>query len=663
PWPGGRFNHYLFDLNRDWSWSTQQETQQRLRLYREIMPHVHVDFHEMDYSSTYFFFPAAHPLHREFPAEVKHWGEIFARGNSRALDRHGVPYFTGESFDLFYPGYGDSWPTFNGAIGMTYEQAGHGRAGLAIRRPDGTLLTLADRARNHFLTSIATLETAIRHRTARSRDFFRFWDDALRNTASPRGYLIPPGNDPNRTARMVNTLLRQGVEVHRLGEPLQTDARPYYAQRNSRETFPAGTYFVSLNQPQRRLVTALLEPRSEVRDTFFYDVSAWSLPVAYGLKAYTTDTPLPRTASLVTEGLIRGTVSGGKATFAYLIPWDRTDAVKLAWQLLDRGFHVSVAHRWFETGGRRFEAGTIVAFVGANPDSLHDVIPALAATYGVDVFATATGMTDTGISLGSNRIRPLKRPEIAVITDAPVGANDFGELWFMFDREFGIPFTAIRAREFSGIQLSRYSVIIFPDGGEYRSVFDTTMTAKLKRWVEEGGVVIGIEGGARFLTKNRSGITPALVEDEKKNEDKTKAELEEEKARAERIKQQTLFEKQESDRLERIPGTIFRALVDTTHPIGFGYEREVYVLKGNAPSYQLLETGHTVVRYTKDSTSVSGYALPARSRRIAGMGAVQEYTIGNGKAVLFGESITFRMFWTGFQKMLFNAVLFLPPVR
>jgi hypothetical protein len=174
PWPGGRTNHYYFDLNRDWSWLTQEESRARIAFYRQWMPHTHVDLHEMGPSSTYFFFPAAPPFHQALPPEVATWGKIYGAANAAALDKVGAAYYVGENFDMFYPGYGDSWPTFNGAIGMTFEQAGSGRAGVAIRRPDGTLLTLHDRVRNHFITALTTVETTVRRRQERLRDFAAF---------------------------------------------------------------------------------------------------------------------------------------------------------------------------------------------------------------------------------------------------------------------------------------------------------------------------------------------------------------------------------------------------------------------------------------------------------------------------------------------------------
>ncbi|HWP82738.1 MAG TPA: M14 family metallopeptidase [Bacteroidota bacterium] len=659
PWPRGRTNHYYFDLNRDWAWMTQKETQARIPLYREWMPHVHVDFHEMSYQASYFFFPAAVPVHSDYPPEVKKWGRIYGEGNAAAFDELGISYYTQEFFDLFYPGYGDSWPTFNGAIGMTYEQAG--QVGVAIKKANGETLTLRDRARNHFITGMATLETTVKNKKERLKDFRKFWETALRSTSRTKGFIIPPQPDPNRAARLVNILLAQGIEVHRLKESVQLTAQKFFAKQSSRENFPAGTYVVSLEQPQSRLAKAVLEPQTALQDTFFYDVSAWSLPVAFGIPAYLTESPLPPSAELITAlPIAAGGLVNGKASYAYLIPWERNDAVKVAWQLLEKGFALNVASRSFEVDKRTFGAGTIIAFVGNNSDSLHDVIGRLAVANGVDVYSASTGLTEKGINLGSSRVRPIRRAEIAVVADTPVRANGFGEMWYMFDQEYRIPFTAIRSRELSEVNLSKYQVIILPDGGDYRSVFDSTRVDKLKRWVQDGGILIGIEGAARFFLKSRSGLTSATLVTEKKDDDKTTEEKEKEKQKKEEQKRLTLFEKEERQRIEQIPGSIFSAFVDASHPIGYGYDRELYVLKGNAIPVELNESAHTVARFSPDTLHISGYSVPDLSKRVANSAYIIEFSQGKGKIVLFTEAITFRRFWVGLDRLLLNAVLFLP---
>lgn len=661
PWPGGRTNHYYFDLNRDWAWQTQKETQGRIPLYREWMPHVHVDFHEMGHTSTYFFFPAAAPIHVEYPPEVKKWGMIYGKGNAEAFDKIGQLYYTAESFDLYYPAYGDSWPTFNGAVGMTYEQAGGSRGSFAVRKPSGEILTLRRRALNHFTTSFATLETTVKHKKERLQDFYGFWESGLKNSSRTKGFLIKEGTDPNRAARFVQTLLNQGIEVLQLQEPVQADAQRYFTSKPAKISFPKGTYLVSTQQPQSRLVKALLEPRTALPDTFFYDISAWSLPVAYGLEAYTTESSLPLSARKITEiSTVTGSVVGGRAGYAYLIPWERNDAVKLVWKLLEKGYMLQYATRSFQAVGRNFRAGTVIVLVGPQGESLHADISLSASTFGVDVYSVNSGLTEQGINLGSNYVRAIKKPSIAVVTDSPASSVSYGELWYLFDREYDIPFSAIRGRELGDINLSKYDVLIIPDGGDYRLVLDSAKVAKLRQWVQNGGVLVGIEGGALFLTKNRSGITAAIQESEKKDDEKTKEEKDEEKARKEAQKRETLFEREERERLETIPGAIFKALIDTTHPIGFGYDRELYVMKRSSTPILLPEGALNVGRFTSDSTEVSGYAAKTKAKKIVEAAFIVEFRNGRGRVVLMTETVTFRMFWTGLQKLLLNTILFLP---
>lgn len=661
PWPGGRTNHYFFDLNRDLSWQTQKETQARVQFYREWMPHVHVDYHEMEFSSTYFFFPAAVPVHEALPPEAIKWGKIFGKGNAEAFDRLGLPYYVGERFDMFYPGYGDSWPTFNGATGMTYEQAGGSRAGLAVRKPNGGILTLLERTRNHFITSIATLETSVKNKRERLQDFYNFWATALNSNTSIKGYLIGEQQDPPRASQVVETLLRQGIEVYQISEAAAFQVQHYFASKWAKETLPKGTYFVPTAQPQARLAKTLLEPTTAIRDTFFYDVSAWSLPIATGLQAWVTQSALPAGAvKAVAPIKSTGEIIGDTHAYAYLIPWERHNAIRLVWQLLEKGYPLSVARRPFETAGRYFGAGTVVTLAGSHGDSLSRDLEQLAGRLGVDVYSVKTGLTDKGVSLGSSHVAPIKKANIGIATGSPVSSNDYGELWYLFEKELGIPFTGIRATELGDVDLSKLDVIILPDAYGYQSVFDSSKIDKLKRWIQSGGVLIGIEGGAQFLTKSQSGITTAILKSEKKEEDKSKEEKEQEKAKKELGKRQTLFEKEEKNRLERIPGTIFKVLVDTTHPIGFGLSAEVYAFKSDAPPMELSDAGHNVARFAKDSAQVSGYAAKEKAQKVAEAGYIQEFRQGRGRAVLFAENVTFRRFWSGVEKLLLNAILFLP---
>ncbi|TPW10070.1 MAG: peptidase M14 carboxypeptidase A, partial [bacterium] len=245
PWPGGRYNHYLFDLNRDWAWLSQPESRGRVGAYRQWHPQVHVDFHEMYPNSSYFFFPAAEPIHVQLPQQVRYWADIYGRGNAEAFDRHAWSYFTAESFDLLYPGYGDSWPSLQGATGMTYEQAGHGLAGRAFERPDGTILTLRERLRHHVGASLATLATTRRHREARLIDFHAFFDDAVnRQPDATLAYILPPVADEGRRQELVELLLAHGIRVERATGELKAPGTRNYDGEPLPASFPAGTYVV-----------------------------------------------------------------------------------------------------------------------------------------------------------------------------------------------------------------------------------------------------------------------------------------------------------------------------------------------------------------------------------------------------------------------------------
>jgi hypothetical protein len=661
PWPGGRTNHFFFDLNRDLSWQTQKETRERIQFYREWMPHVHVDYHEMEYSGSYFFFPASVPIHESFPPEVVKWAKVFGKGNAEAFDRLGLPYYVGERFDLFYPGYGDSWPTFNGATGMTYEQAGGARAALAVRKPNGQILTLHDRARDHFVTSFATVETSVKNRKERLQDFYHYWMTALSSNSTIKGYLVSEQEDPGRAAQVIETLLRQGIEVHQLKEQATLFVQEYFSSKWTKEKLAPGTYFVSTEQPQGRLAQALLEPTTAVRDTFFYDVSAWSLPIASGLKAWSTQSTLPPGSvklTTVTEPV--GKIIGDKHAYAFLIPWHRNNAVVMVWRLLEKGYSLSVARRPFETLGQHFVAGTVVAFTGANNDSLAQDVERLAGQCGIDVYAVTTGLTENGVSLGSSYVAPIKKANIAVAVGPPVSSSDYGELWFLLEQELGIPFSAIRATELGDVDISKFDVIILPDASSYQTAFDSSKIDKLRRWVQNGGVLIGIEGGAQFLTKSRSGLTSAIFKTDKKEEDKTKEEKDQEKAKKELAKRQTLYQREEQNRLDHIPGTIFKVLVDTTHPIGFGLPREMFVFKGDGAPLELSDAGQNVARFAKDSVQTSGYVSKERAQKLSEAAYIQEFRIGRGRAVLFAENVTFRRFWSGLEKLLLNTITFLP---
>lgn len=657
PWPRGRTNHYFFDLNRDWAWLTQQETRQRVNLYRQFMPQVYIDYHEMGRESTYFFFPATPPFHPNYPEEVQEWGKVFGKGNASMLDRHGIPYYTGEVFDLFYPGYGDSWPTFNGAIGMTYEQSGGG-TGRAYERKDGHILTLAERAHNHFLTGIASINTAQQSREELLRYFYSFWLKGVEGpSGSIRSVLMKEGKDPNRTADLVDVLLHHGIEVHRttIDQNIRNLTR-FFETTAQRQDIPAGSYVINFNQPKSKLAKTLLEPHSDLPDTFFFDITAWSLPAAYNTDAYWGESVITSNLEPVTGPVrIPGTV-GDKASYAYLIPWDRSKAAVALWELLKKEYSAHFAMRSFSMQENTFPRGTIVIYTHLNNDELHNDITDIAEKHGIDIYSTDTGLSDEGIDLGSNHIRPIVTPKIAVATDRPTIPNEYGEIWYLFDNVYGIPFTPLKSEQIANADLSRYNVLILPgdrSGRGYSEVLDSTAVNKIRSWVRKGGVLITTGGASQFATKEQSELTN-VASSPRNNDENSNAE----KERKEKLKRMGLQERQEFLQRERIAGALLRIELDTTHPIGFGYDDNVVILKRGSETLQLTENGYNVGIF-KEETPVSGYAWDELVEKIHDTAYVIDYPLGEGNVVLFSDNPHFRMFWHGLTKMFINATLFL----
>jgi hypothetical protein len=252
----------------------------------------------------------------------------------------------------------------------------------------------------------------------------------------------------------------------------------------------------------------------------------------------------------------------------------------------------------------------------------------------------------------------MRAPRVAIATGDGVSSNDFGELWYLFERELEYPFTPLDARSLPGVDLLSYDVIILPDGFRWSSIIDSSFGQSLRSWVQKGGTLIALEEASRALARSRSGISPAtLVTDEKKED----AEKKQEEERKKRLAQLTRFEQDEVERLESIPGAIFRVQVDTTHPVGFGFDGPLYVLKGNASPFTTdPETGHVVARFSPDTVAVSGYAHSRRAKQVAGAPYARVYRHGPGSVVLLPESVTFRMFWRGPMRLLLNSILYLP---
>lgn len=672
-WPGSRSNHYFFDLNRDWAWLTQKETQARIKAYQEWKPQVHVDYHEMGYNSSYFFFPSFKPINKNIPPNTAEWGEIYGKANAAAFDAKGWSYWSGEVFDLFYPGFGDSWPSLNGAIGMTYEQGG--QVGVRIKRNDETILTLKDRIEHHVATSFATLNATAENREKRLKDFYQFFKDAIEEgkKGTIKAFIVDPTKDPSKAAKMISLLRRQGIEITQVQNEISIDElKTYFQKKEVSKIFPAGSYIISLEQPAKRLIMSLMEEEPTISDTFFYDITTWALPVAYGVETYWTNKPISISTEQVNEVQYpKGKIVGEKAAYAYVFKWNSNDAIKaLAW-LLQNDYKTHVAMRKFTMNGEKFGRGSIVVPVSSNPKDIHEKMKELAQNYNLTIYSAKSGYTEKGINLGSDRAVRLKKPKIIVITNTPVSSESFGAIWSMFDNQYGIDFIPMKLDRFRSTDLHDYTAIIFPDdwgnGQGYKSQLDSNAVQKIKTWIAGGGTFIGIEGGAAFASASIGKIASIKIKEKKKDEDEKKKDDKKDTTK-EKLSEKglemrmTVEERERKQRLETIPGTMLKVRLDNSHPLGFGYDSIIVVLKTTQTMFELSENGYNVGMYTK-SPRLSGYLSKDNEKMLEETPFLIHERLGSGNIILFADDPNFRLFWDNLNRVFLNSLLLMPSIR
>ncbi|HET8712699.1 MAG TPA: M14 family zinc carboxypeptidase, partial [Gemmatimonadales bacterium] len=536
PWSvQGRYSHYRFDMNRDLLAQTQPEVRAMMDGVMRWRPQVFVDHHST--TATYFFPPVAQAVNMNLPPQTTKWFDTYGRGNAAAFDRYGWQYFVGGVFDFFYVGYWDEWATFQGATGMTYETDGGPE--FRKRRDDGSISTFRDGIAHHFVASLATLETTAKNRQARLSDYYEFRRSAMAEAATDRlkRVVIVPGNDPQSAAHVVGLLLRNGIEVTRLRQPLSSRAAHSYINGRApaaARTFPAGSYVIDLNQPQRRLAKGMLEPEAELQRSFvererakfqrnrrrgedadkeeygFYDITAWSLPLTFNLDAYWTE-DAGAAGEAVTDTTLAPPPAPARAASAYVFANDRPGAARLALALENEGFRLAVATRSVQAGDRRFPRGSFIARPQRNAATLHERIAALGPAFGVTVAAAQTVFPDTGdVGIGSYDVVALQKPNILVGVGDGIYETSWGGLWYFLERELRAPFTPVPLRAIGNIpDLGSFNVLIIPDGnsGRMRRELGEGGIEKLKSWVRSGGVLIGWGGVGELASHKDVGLS------------------------------------------------------------------------------------------------------------------------------------------------------------
>ena len=639
-WLSGRSNHYMFDLNRDWAWLTQKESRERLVAYNRWMPHVHVDFHEQGVDAPYYFAPAAEPYHEVVTEFQRRFQDTIGRNHARYFDANGWFYFTREVFDLFYPSYGDTYPTYNGAIGMTYEQGGSGRAGLGIRTSIGDTLTLKDRIAHHLTTGLSTVEVASRHAGELGSEFRKFYSNP--KNFKYKSYVL-------RGDRDKLAALRELLDQHqvRTGTARGGTVRGFNYQTGSNGSIQAGSdaLVVSTNQPKGTLVKVLFEPDARLSDSLTYDITAWSLPYAYGLEA------------IASENLVAADVPGamdtpstpltGADAFGYVTDWDSMDDARFLASLLKDGFRVRRATQPFQLEGRNWAAGALIITSGDNRHvaDFKTKLEFLRSRHGRNLTAVGTGKVDAGKDFGSRYVEVVKDVRVAVLSGEPTSTLNFGEIWHFFEQQLHYPLTVLDTDYFDRVDLDAYDVLVLPDGRGYRRFLNENRVKGLKEWVAGGGRLIAM-GGALDALGGEAGFS---IEPKKPEETQ-----EEPAGEADLLS----YEAGQRERIKgAITGAIFKTRVDPTHPMAFGYGDSYFSLKLGSSSYELLGSGN-VSYLTGQPEPVAGFAGSNALKRLPNSLVFGVENHGRGQVVYMVDNPLFRGFWEN-GKLFFANALFM----
>lgn len=645
-WPNGRSNHYLANLNRDWLSATQIESRERLKFFHEWYPNIHIDFHEMGTNSTYYLEPS--PERAESPIIPKtsyEFNKTVAKYQIEELEKIGSFYFTGEVFDNISPIYGSTYPDFHGAVGVTLEQASS--RGLVQESENGDL-TFPFTIRNHFVTGIGTLRAAVAEKEGLFQLQNEFFKSALQEAGNhpTKSYVFGDEKDIGLTDKFLDLLLSHKINVYPIGEDKRVAGKDFKADY---------AYIVPAEQPQFRLIHSIFEEMTLLRDSLYYDNTAWSLIHAYGIKHAKSDQTLQGGgAPIETVPNRLGEVIGGKSDYAYLIPWSDYNASRALGGLLGKGMRVKSSQQPFKSstaaGDKEFGYGSLLIPVTGqtqSSDKLYAFLSEIAKDAKVDIYSVTTGWLDDSIDLGSRSFVTVTKPRVATVFGQGVNYEEAGQVWQLLDRHLQIPLTKLDFYDVANVPLSRYNVLILPHGSYGQ--WSESVIGKIKAWVNAGGTLITFRGAAEWAISN--GISSqSLYRD-------TLA-TEKEISRVD-------YDKRDVNEVpNRINGGIFFGDVDITHPVAFGLtERQRYLVKTGTTLFQPSKNPYgTVAKYIAEPY-VSGYVSGDNIKKISQSASILTEKVGGGTLVLFADDPTYRSYWHGTDRLLINAIYFGDKIR
>jgi hypothetical protein len=641
-WPGGRFNHYWFDLNRDWLPAQHRESQNRLKWFHQWMPNILTDHHEMGSNASFFFQPGVpsrvNPL---TPTKNQELTGKIARFHAKYLDQIGSMYYTKEGYDDFYYGKGSTYPDVQGCVGILFEQASS--RGHAQQTVNG-VLRFPFTIRNQFVTTLSTLEAAQTLRTELLEYQRGFFADVLKEGLQypTKAFVYGDAGDSWKTSIFTEMLLRHNIQVYALNNEMKSDDFTFGKE---------SSFVVPLDQPQHRLIRSIFEKQLKYQDSLFYDVTSWTMPLAFGLPSSgltAAQWNRNQVGARITEAKFpAGMVKGGRSTYAYAFSWSSYRAPRLLQQLYEQGIQCKVIAAPFSQtlDGQlvSFQQGSILVPVAQqrmDGQALYNLIQQSAVQNGVVVQALQTGFSEAGIDLGSNKAISLTRPSLAMLVGTGVSATDAGEVWHLLDQRFDMPVSHLEMATFNRVDLSRYNTLILVSGN-----YDAINKDKLKSWVQAGGVLIAFEDAVKWCAQN--GILTLSFKNEGSRPDSLT---------------NLVFryaDKENRDGAQQLTGAIFRADLDITHPLGYGYQ---------VPYVDLFKQSSVFIEKPKNSYSSplvyssqslqSGFVTKENYAKVKQSAAAVVQTVGSGRVIAIADNPNFRAFWLGGSKLFLNAIFF-----
>jgi len=648
-WPGARTNHYLFDLNRDWAWQTQIETQQRLSLYNKYMPHVHADFHEMGPESTFFFAPGADPWNEVITPWQHEFHKLMGSGNAKLFDEKFKLYFSKENFDLFYPSFGDTWPLFNGAMGFTYEQGGGGVSGLAYKLQSGDTLTLKDRIDGHFNASMATIKVAYENREKLISEFNKFFEDGEKNPVfAYKSVIIKGANEKSNLESLFQLLDRNQIRYSysgSIGKKLK--GFDYLNNKEGEVTIEKGDFLISPYQPQSHLVKVLFEPDSKATDSLSYDITAWAIPYIYNLKAFAVNEQIKPEDRKVAFEIIKNEPKNNNP-YAYVADFKGFDELRFMADLYKKDLKIRYSLKPFTIDSTKFSRGSVIIARGDNKHlgtKFDQLVTEAANNSRVKLYPTKTGLVESGKDFGSGYSPLMKKPEIAILCGDGTSSGSVGELWYFFERELIYPLNLINTNNAESVDFTKYDVLILTSGS-YTKLKDTILD-----FVKKGGRVIALENACTlFSTEKTTALAKAIetrTAEQKIIEKKEKSD------------DTLLLRKFESEKRytlsERSAGSIYKVKLDETNPYVFGLGTNWFVLKRSA-GYPFLSSGYNI-GYILEKEPVSGFAGFKYKDKIKNTIVIGSEKIGSGEVIYITDNPYFRAFWKSGRVLVGNAVL------